>query len=238
MKDAAEKAEETSRSERQLYGRRVGRPLSSGLAASLETALPAMRLNVEEPSPSALNALFPVPVQDVWLEIGFGGGEHLLFQAETHRDTGFIGCEPFVSGVAKAVHGADQAGLKNILVYDDDANHVLGWLPSASIGRTFVLFPDPWPKRRHRKRRLLNKEGIARIARVMRSDAKLYFASDIADYADMVAAGIAASPHFDLRPGELAERPDDWPLTRYAEKAIEAGRRCRFFVFTRNSHVA
>jgi tRNA (guanine-N7-)-methyltransferase len=236
MKESANSV--ASRSERQLYGRRMGRPLSSGLAASLAAALPAMRLSVEDPAPAALAGLFPVPVHDVWLEIGCGGGEHLLFQAEAHRDIGFIGCEPFVSGVAKVVHGAEQAGLKNILVYDDDANHVLDWLPPASIGRAFVLFPDPWPKRRHRKRRLLNKEGIARIARVMRSDAQLYFASDIADYADMVAAEIAASAHFDLRPGELEARPGDWPLTRYAEKAIEAGRRCRFFIFTRNSHVS
>jgi tRNA (guanine-N7-)-methyltransferase len=235
MKETANR--ETSRSDRQLYGRRMGRPLSSGLAASLESALPAMRLDIEASAPAALAQLFPTPVVDVWLEIGFGGGEHLLFQAEAHPDTGFIGCEPFISGVAKVVHGAEKAGLKNILVYDDDANHVLDWLPPASIGRTFVLFPDPWPKRRHRKRRLLTETGIERIARVLRPDAQLYFASDIADYAEMVSAGIAASPQFDLRPGLLEERPENWPLTRYAEKAIEAGRRCRFFIFTRNSHI-
>jgi tRNA (guanine-N7-)-methyltransferase len=214
----------------------MGRPLSSGLAASLESALPSMRLDPGSPAPDRLATIFPVPVEDVWLEIGFGGGEHLLFQAETHKGSGFIGCEPFISGVAKVAHGAETLCLRNILVYDDDANHILDWLPEASIGRVFALFPDPWPKRRHRKRRFLNKEGIARIARVMRPGAQLRFASDIADYAGMVEDGIAASPHFDLSPGLLAERPADWPLTRYAEKAIAAGRRCQFYIFARNSH--
>ncbi len=235
MKDTAIK--EKNRNERQLYGRRMGRPLSSGLAASLESALPSMRLDIGKPAPARLSELFPVPAKDVWLEIGFGGGEHLLFQAEAHKDTGFIGCEPFISGVAKLVHGAEQSGLQNIRVYDDDANHVLDWLPQASIGRVYVLFPDPWPKRRHKKRRFLNKDGITRLARVMRPGSHLQFASDIADYAGMVQEVIAASPHFDFEPGLLQNRPDDWPLTRYAEKAIEAGRRCQFFIFARNSHI-
>ena len=238
MKNTATQEQPGLQNERQLYGRRMGRPLSSGLAASLECALPSMRLDPGRPAPARLVAIFPVPVEDIWLEIGFGGGEHLLFQAETHKGSGFIGCEPFISGVAKVVHGAEKSGLRNILVYDDDANHILDWLPEASIGRVFVLFPDPWPKRRHRKRRFLNKEGITRIARVMRPGAQLRFASDIADYAGMVEDGIAASPHFDLAPGSLAERPADWPLTRYAEKAIAANRCCRFYIFVRNSYIS
>lgn len=225
------------RNERQLYGRRMGRPLSSGQAAALETSLPSMRLDVGSPVSGCLTDLFPGPVEDVWLEIGFGGGEHLLFQARKHERTGFIGCEPFIAGVAKVVNGAGKAGLRNILVYDDDANHVLDWLPPSSIGQVYVLFPDPWPKRRHRKRRLLTAEGIARIARVMRSGAPFRFASDIADYAEMVQEGIAASPHFDMAPGLLEKRPEDWPLTRYAEKAMEAGRSCQFFIFARNSRI-
>lgn len=235
MKETAAKA--TPQKERQLYGRRVGRPLSSGLACSLKTALPAMRLDTGSPAPAALANLFPAPVEDIWLEIGFGSAEHLLFQAGAHPTIGFIGCEPFITGVAKLVHGAARSGLKNILVYDDDANHVLDWLPPASIGRVYVLFPDPWPKRRHRKRRLLNEDGITRIARIMRPGALFHFASDIADYAEMVRNGITASQYFDCEPGLLQKRPGNWPLTRYAEKAVKAGRQCRFFIFTRNSCV-
>lgn len=236
MKETA--ARKKWQKERQLYGRRKGRPLSSGLASSMETALPAIRLDTSTPAPAALAELLPVPVDDVWLEIGFGGGEHLLFQAGAHPNTGFIGCEPFITGVAKLVHAAQKSGLKNILVYDDDANHVLDWLPPASIGRVYVLFPDPWPKRRHKKRRLLNEDGIARIARVLRPGARFHFASDIADYAGMVQDGIAASQHFVCEPGLLQERPGDWPLTRYAEKAVAAGRWCQFFIFTRNSRIS
>ena len=196
-----------------------------------------MRVDLSEPPPARIDSLFSVPIRDIWLEIGFGGGEHLQYQAGAHPDIGFIGCEPFITGVAKLIHGIETSRLKNILVYDDDANHVLDWLPPASIGRVYVLFPDPWPKKRHRKRRLLNEDGIRRIARAMRPGARFHFASDIADYAEMVQNGIAASQYFDCEPGLLQERPADWPLTRYAEKAVETGRRCQFFIFTRNSRI-
>lgn len=221
------------RRSRQIYGRRVGRALTEDLSRQIAERLPVLRLDLSEPAPPALSALFAAPVDDVWLEVGFGGGEHLLYQAEAHRNTGFIGCEPFLSGVAKLVRGIDEAGLQSVRLYDDDARHVLAWLPEASIGRAFVLFPDPWPKTRHRKRRFLGDEGLGALARVLRPGATLRFATDIADYAAMVTALIDSRADFRASPGLLAERPADWPLTRYAEKAVEAGRECRFFEFTR-----
>jgi tRNA (guanine-N7-)-methyltransferase len=226
--------DDTFRERRHLHGRRVGRPLKSNQAELLATRLPALRVDPTQPPPVQSAALFPVPVEDVWLEIGFGAGGHLLWQACEHPEIGLIGCEPFVNGVAKAVRGVDEAGLQNVRLYDDDARHLLEWLPEASIGRAFVLFPDPWPKKRHRKRRILTDEGLALLARVMKRGAVLRFATDIADYAEMVVEGIDASAQFEAEPGLLPARPADWPLTRYAEKAIAAGRACEFFAFRRS----
>ena len=218
---------------RQLFGRRVGRGLTEGLAELIATRLPELRLDLSAPPPEPLTDLFGAPVREIWLEIGFGGGEHLLRQAETHSDIGFIGCEPFLTGVAKFIRGIDEAGLDTVRLYDDDARHVLDWLPDESLSRVFVLFPDPWPKKRHRKRRFLTADGLAKLAPVMRRGAELRFASDIADYAEMVAEAVAANPDFRAAPGLVSSRPPDWPLTRYAEKAMAAGRECRFFVYER-----
>ena len=221
------------RRHRQLYGRRVGRALTDDLERLIATRLSPLRLDLTRPPPEPLSGIFTAPVGDVWLEIGFGGGEHLFWQAENHRSIGFIGCEPFISGVAKLVRCVDEAGLGTVRLHDDDARHVLDWLPDASIGRAFVLFPDPWPKKRHRKRRFLNEAGLSGLARVLRPGGELRFATDIADYAAMVTASIERRTDFDACPGLLDERPPDWPLTRYAEKAIAAGRECQFFRFRR-----
>ena len=234
MNPAADGADlERPQRRRQLYGRRVGRALTTDLERLIATRLPPLRLDLSRPAPGSLSEIFGAPVEDVWLEIGFGGGEHLLWQADNHRAIGIIGCEPFLSGVAKLVRGIDEAGLQTVRLYDDDARHVLDWLPEASIGRVFVLFPDPWPKKRHRKRRFLNAEGLSCLARVLRLGGELRLATDIADYAAMVLASIEKHGDFQARPGLLGERPLDWPLTRYGEKAIDAGRICQFFRFER-----
>ncbi|WP_088345184.1 MULTISPECIES: tRNA (guanine(46)-N(7))-methyltransferase TrmB [Rhodomicrobium] len=232
MPSAAEQSARPQRG-RQIYGRRVGRALTDDLSRQIAERLPALRLDLSAPAPQPVARLFPAPVEDIWLEIGFGGGEHLLYQALSHPRTGFIGCEPFLSGVAKLVRGVTESGLETVRLYDDDARHVLGWLPESSIGRAFVLFPDPWPKKRHRKRRFLGDDGLSALARVLRPGATLRFATDIADYAAMVTAAIDSRADFRAAPGLYADRPADWPLTRYAEKAVEAGRECRFFEFER-----
>lgn len=224
---------EKPRRRRQLYGRRIGRALTGDLERLIATRLPPLRLDLSQPPPDPLSGIFGGPVADVWLEIGFGGGEHLFWQAENHPSIGIIGCEPFISGVAKLVRAIDEAGLRTVRLHDDDARHVLDWLPDASIGRVFVLFPDPWPKQRHRKRRFLNEDGLASLARVLRPGGEFRFATDIADYGAMVLASMKQRTDFSPRPGQLDERPSDWPLTRYAEKAIEAGRTCTFFRFER-----
>ncbi len=221
------------RPRRQLHGRRVGRGMKSSIDMLLAEVLPANRLELDAVPPSPLCLLFPEPINDVWLEIGFGGGEHLFWQAVNHPRVGFIGCEPFLTGVAKLLRDTHKAGLSNLRVHEDDARQVLDWLPEASIGRVFVLFPDPWPKKRHRKRRFLHNNALDAIARVMRPGAHLRFATDIADYAEMVLEGMAGRTDYAPRPGLHAERPADWPATRYEAKAIKAGRLCQFFSFER-----
>jgi tRNA (guanine-N7-)-methyltransferase len=218
---------------RHFYGRRIGRGMTAFQHGLIETQLPELTLDITTPPPRPLTALFGPEIRDLWLEIGFGGGEHLAWQAARHADIGFIGCEPFVKGVANLVRSARQGGLAPLRIHNDDARFALDWLPDASIGRVFVLFPDPWPKKRHRKRRFLNADALAKLARVMRSGAALRFATDIADYADMVMENMALQPTFVPRPGLLDGRPEDWPQTRYEQKAIAAGRVCRFYVFER-----
>lgn len=218
---------------RHVYGRHVGRRITAHLEGLLAGTLPALRLDLSRPPPSPLTDLFSAGTLDTWLEIGFGGGEHLAWQADHNRDIGFIGCEPFVRGVASLLARTQELGLSRLRIHDDDARFALDWLPDASIARVFVLFPDPWPKKRHRKRRLLQDEVLTTLARVMRSGAEFRFATDIADYGEMVLANMTARPEFRSRPGLLRDRPADWPVTRYEEKANQAGRLCRFYSFTR-----
>jgi tRNA (guanine-N7-)-methyltransferase len=229
----AEASQEPPR-RRHVYGRHVGRALTSYQEGLLAASLPAVKLDLSQPTPQPLTGLFAGDIGDVWLEIGFGGGEHLAWQADHHPGIGIIGCEPFVRGVAGLLNRlGETGGMARVRIHDDDARFALDWLPDGSIGRVFVLFPDPWPKKRHRKRRLLNPDVLDKLARVMRPGAVLRFATDIADYAEMVEEHMGARADFAPAPGLLAERPADWPVTRYEQKAIAAGRSCRLYVFAR-----
>ena len=180
-------------------------------------------------------------MDDVWLEIGFGGGEHLIWQARHHGATlsssvGLIACEPFVDGVIKALSVIEAEGLRNVRLHPDDARDVLGWLPPASLGRVFVLFPDPWPKKRHVKRRLFAKPLLDALARVMKPGAELRLATDIGDYARTSLLALRAHPQFrwPVRgPADWRERGSDWPETRYERKARADGRHCYYFRFVR-----
>jgi len=218
------------------FGRRKGHRLSPRQRQLVDGLLPRLQPDLSAPPPQPLAGLFQAPVTDVWLEIGFGAGEHLLWQAKAHPRIGLIGCEPYMNGVAKVLSGVACDGLQNLVIHPDDARGLLAWLPEASITRAFILFPDPWPKRRHRKRRLLRAENIAPLARVMRSGAELRFATDIGDYARTALLGFIREGSFKWmaeRPVDWRERPPDWPQTRYEAKAVEEGRRCSYFRFRR-----
>ena len=231
-------AHETAEPRLTLHGRRRGRALRPGQRTLLEAKLPL--LAVVLPARGALDprALFPAPMETVWLELGFGGGEHLAAQAEAHRAIGMIGAEIFENGVAKLLASIERCGLDNIRIFRDDARRLVAALADASIARAFILFPDPWPKERHKKRRLVTPEFLSALARAMMDGAELRLATDDMDYArTMLALG---SEHCDFRwlaagPGDWRVRGPDWPATRYEQKAIAAGRPPLYLRFARRA---
>jgi tRNA (guanine-N7-)-methyltransferase len=210
-----------------LYGRRRGRPLRPGQRRLVETLLP--KLSVALPAAGRLDptTLFPAGVSAVWLEIGFGGGEHLADQAERHPEIGFIGCEVFENGVAKLLGEIDRRGLGNVRLFTVDARQLVEALKPSSIGRVSILFPDPWPKQRHHKRRLVAPATLDRLALIMPEGAELRLATDDADYLAWMLEHVTAHSGFTWlvrRPADWRERPPDWPPTRYEAKARAAGR--------------
>jgi len=227
--------DDESRKPRAFFGRRKGHPLRPRQAALFETLLPRLALDLTAP-PRDLAALFADPVDEVRLEIGFGGGEYLVSEARAHPRTGFIGVEPFVNGMAKALAAIEAEHLANIRLHHGDALEVLAWLPTASLARIDLIYPDPWPKRRHWKRRFVQDDSVAALARILRPNGEFRFATDIADYAAWTLAHLTRSPHF----AWTAERAADWrrawpgfPGTRYEAKAKRAGRMPCYLIFRR-----
>ncbi len=219
---------------RRLYGRRRGRPLRHGQEQTKAALLPQLAIALPEQGQLDPRALFASAPASVWLEIGFGGGEHLAAQAEAHPEIGFIGCEVFENGVARLVAAVARSGLANVRLFDDDARLLLDALTPASIGRVFILFPDPWPKRRHHKRRFVAPATLDRLAELMRPGAELRLATDDRDYLAWMLECATAHPQFRWlagRPADWRERPADWPPTRYEEKARAAGRTPAFLRF-------
>jgi tRNA (guanine-N7-)-methyltransferase len=219
-----------------LYGRRRARPLRSGQRRLKEELLPRLAISLPEHGQLDPRSLFPGPVRDVWLEIGFGAGEHLAQQAEAHPDIGFIGSEVFEDGVVRLLGEVARRGLRNVRLFTDDARLLLAALPPASLGRVFILFPDPWPKRRHHKRRLVAPATLDLLAAAMADGAELRLATDDRDYLAWMLEHTIAHPDFvwlARRPADWRERPDDWPATRYEAKAHAAGRVPAFLRFMR-----
>jgi len=217
------------------YGRRRGRRPSARQADLLARLLPVLVVSLDRPAPARLVDLFEAPVEDVWLEVGFGGGEHLLWQARHHPTVGIIGCEPFRDGIVKVLAAIDAEGLGNLRLYADDARPLFAWLPRASVSRAFVLFPDPWPKKRHRKRRLLSAATFALFAHILRPAGDVRIATDDAAYAAAIWEAVHRQGDFAELSGltHEAQRPDDWPATRYEQKARSAGRACRLISLRR-----
>lgn len=231
------------RRRRQLYGRRKGPKPSQHQASLFPTLLPLLRLTLE--TGRNPRTYFDWRVEDVWLEIGFGGGEHILWQAEHHPSVGLIGAEPYEAGVAKLLSklalpgtagflpasqngttvrpGSPRSQGGNIRLYQGDARDIIDALPVACLGRVFLLFPDPWPKTRHHKRRFVQIDMLDALARVMRSGTELRFASDDSGYVAWTLERVLAHPAFEwtaTASSDWKSRPPDWPPTRYEEKAL------------------
>ena len=216
--------EETRR--RTLHGRRRGKKLRVGQQSLLDTLLPRLALALPaEPHKIDLDKVFGgrLPPDGVWLEIGFGAGEHLVWQAEQHRDVGLIGCEPYLNGVAKCLAHIERTGAGNIRLFTDDARLVMAALPDRSLGRVFVLFPDPWPKTRHHKRRFVQRETLDRLAELMVPGAELRLATDDPSYLPWMVVHACTHPAFEWLaegPADWRGRPADWPATRYEKKQL------------------
>ena len=224
------------KSPRAFFGRRKGHALKPRQAELFETLLPRAKLDLTKPPPADLRALFVPPVDRVRLEIGFGGAEHLLAQASAEPHTGIIGADAFVNAIAKALAGIDAHKLHNVRLHFGDASELIDWLPPTSLERIDLLYPDPWPKRRHWKRRFVQDEMLVRLARILLPGGEFRFATDIPDYADYVLMRILRSADFVW----TAQTAEDWrkpwagySQTRYEAKALRQARVPAYFDFRR-----
>lgn len=222
--------------QRAFFGRRKGHALRRRQAALFDTLLPRLAVDPGKPAPANLRMLF-AGVDDVRLEIGFGGAEHLIAQAQAHPRIGFIGSDAFVNGVAKALVLIDDRKLANVRLHFGDASALLDWLPKDALSRIDLLYPDPWPKRRHWKRRFIQDDSLKRLARILKSGGELRFATDIGDYAVYALTRVLRSNDFVW----TAESADDWRKpwvdfsgTRYETKAMREGRTPAYFIFRKS----
>src|SRR6476646_6230720 len=222
---------------RAFFGRRKGHPLKPRQAALFDALLPRLAVDLAKPAPADLCTLFATPVDDLRLEIGFGGAEHLIAQAQANPRTGFIGTDAFVNAIAKALAAVDEHKLANIRFYFGDASELLDWLPDAALSRIDLLYPDPWPKRRHWKRRFIQDDNLSRLARLLKKGGELRFATDIADYAVHALSRVLRSSDFVWTAERACDWRKPWPdftPTRYDAKAKREGRRPAYFIFRRS----
>ena len=211
-----------------FYGRKKGVRLSARQSQLVETLLPRLRLNLDQPLSDSVN--------EHWLEIGFGGGEHLAAQAINNRQVDIIGAEPFINGIAKLLVEIDENTLTNVVVHDGDARVLLPKIPDQSLARLFLLYPDPWHKQRHQKRRFVNKTSIGHFHRMLKPGGVFRFASDIEDYVHWTVLNITRHGGFSFEGSSIEDwhqPPADWHQTRYEKKAIREGRTPAYITFTR-----
>ncbi|WP_174803742.1 tRNA (guanosine(46)-N7)-methyltransferase TrmB [Martelella limonii] len=221
---------------RAFFGRRKGKPLRERQARNLDKLLPELAVDPASQAPADIRNLFLTPVKRVRLEIGFGGGEHLFHRLVEDPFTGFIGIEPFVNSMAKMLGRVDQAIPGNLRLYDDDAVDVLDWLPDASIDQIDLLYPDPWPKKKHWKRRFVSKANLDRFYRVLKPGGLFCFASDIDSYVNWTLLHCKQHGGFEWQAETAADwlTPyDNWPSTRYEAKARREGRGSAYLTFVR-----
>jgi tRNA (guanine-N7-)-methyltransferase len=227
---------------RRVYGRRRGKPLNQTRQHTVDRLLPALRIPLEEGDGNLDPRMwFDRPVREVWLEIGFGKGEHLAWQARANPDIGIIGCEPYETGVAGLLAEVVEHDLDNVRVWTDDAALLLAALRPACIARAFLLFPDPWPKVRHHKRRFVSHDRLDLLARALADGAEFRAATDHADYGDWIVRHMSAREDFDWtaeRSADWQGRTPDWPQTRYEAKALAKGLKPLYLRYRRQPRTA
>ncbi len=222
-----------------LYGRTRGNTLRARQQLLLGATLPRLRFDPRQASDPF--SVFPSRPADLWLEVGFGGGEHARAIALAHPEAGLVACEVYENGICSLLSGLVPEGGEataplppNLLIWDDDARLLLREIPPGSLGRLFLMFPDPWPKVRHAKRRFVHPDNVALVARAMRPGGEWRIASDDPTYQAWTAAVLADQPWFNA-PAPATERPEGWPPTRYEEKARRAGRSPLWWAATRTA---
>ncbi len=221
---------------RTFFGRRKGHKLRKRQAELFHTLLPRLAVDVSRPAPAELRTLFPVPVTEIELEIGFGGGESMIAQAAARPHTGFIGVEPFINGMAKALAAIERQSLPNLRLHFGEAMNLMAWLPGASLARIDLIHPDPWPKRRHWKRRFIQDATIAQLARILLQGGEFRFVTDVADYAAWTLQRLLRSSDFEWTAQCARDWREPWPgftPTRYHTKAARTARPSCFLVFRR-----
>ncbi|WP_169566855.1 tRNA (guanine(46)-N(7))-methyltransferase TrmB [Sneathiella limimaris] len=219
-----------------LYGRRRGKALRKGQQEAVDALLPQMTVPIEEQRLIDLPTLFEAPKKEYWLEIGFGAGEHLAWQAEHHSEAGIIGCEPFLNGVASLLGKVQEKQLTNVRVHNEAAELLMEKLPERSLDKLFLLFADPWPKSSHHKRRFVSNDNLQAIARILKDDAIVRVGTDHTDYGAWILHHFLQSDKFEWmaeHPEDWTIRGEDWPQTRYEAKALREGRRSVYYRFRR-----
>lgn len=218
--------------DKRFHGRLYGKTMKGARAAYIETHLPKVRISAEDDL-SDLKSIFEMPVDEIWLEIGFGNGEHVISQAIKNSNVGIIGAEPYMNGVSALLR--DMGELKNIRILPEDVRPLLDNLPENSLDKIFILFNDPWPKKRHHKRRFANKYNLDRCAKVLKSGGDLIFATDHKGLAIHSIRAFEEHPDFlwinRKNISDWRKRPDGWFPTRYEEKALKQGRKSVYFYF-------
>ena len=228
----------TVEAQRAFFGRRKGHKLRAHQADLVAHLLPRLALDITGARCADLARLFDRPVDNVRLEIGFGGGEHLIAEARAFPNTGFIGCEPYVNGMAKILAQIETHGIGNVRLFAGDAAELLAWAPPLSLARIDLIHPDPWPKRRHWKRRFVQDSTVAAMARILKASGEFRFVCDIDDYVAWTLAHLARSPDFAWTAERAADWRAPWPgytMTRYGKKAEREGRKAAYLRFCKIS---
>jgi tRNA (guanine-N7-)-methyltransferase len=227
-------ADTTAQVQRAFFGRRKGHKLRTHQADLIAHLLPRLALDITTPPGPDLTGLFDIPVDNVRLEIGFGGGEHLIAEARAFPNTGFIGCEPYVNGMAKILALIEASDVDNIRLFAGDASELLAWVPAQSLARIDLIHPDPWPKRRHWKRRFVQDTTIGAMTHALPRGGEFRFVSDISDYCAWTLAHFARAPDFRWTAERAADWREPWPdytMTRYGRKAEREGRNAAYLIF-------
>lgn len=216
------------------YGRRKGRDFRPNQKELLDTLFPQLSIVPVEDGQIDPMSFFASNIKEAALEIGFGGGEHLEMQARLHPEIGFIGCEPYMNGIVKLLQSIEEDVPKNLRIYNDDVRDLIAHFKAESLAKIYLLFPDPWPKKRHNKRRLVSDEMLGEFSRLLKPGAEVLVATDHQDYARWIIRHFANHNDFAWQAKSKSDwqtPPEHWVETRYQQKAKKQGREAVFFLF-------